>query len=233
LRLKSPFYVEVFNIKDFGRLVCALERAPLPSFSLSLNGDLIFAVQTDIINERPVIYFVRNQEKKDGQYLAYRLTGGTEEVIVVDSVVNPTFFYSPIINIDKFPPTLTRSARVGKKLGYIPIRLKDLSSLAKVAAYKTIYEEPPLPLFLFTNDKDNNNNKSKFTIGSAMSLSESDTISYFYYLMLNEDPTAPFLRYSSQRTEQPSFSNKIDEHGYIYLKLIRLAGNHPLVEGYE
>lgn len=229
MQLKSPFYIELCNMKDFGRLVCALERAPLPAFSLILNKEHVFAVQTDFINGRPVIYFAKSLQIKDGQYLAYRITGGTEEVIVVDSVANPTFVYSPIINIDTFPSTLTKTARIDKKSGYISIKLRDLASLAKVAAYKTIYDEPPLPLFLF---KENNNNKGyykKFVIGAAMSLSESDTISYFYYILLDEEPKDPFLRFSSQKVEQPSFSNRIDEHGHIYLKLIKLANNHPLV----
>src|ERR687887_2693082 len=148
LRLKSPHYIEVCDMKDFRRLVCALERAPLPTFSLILNKEHVFAVQTDFIDGRPIIYFVKSLYHKDGQYLAYRITGGAEEVIVVDSVTNPTFVYSPIINVDKFPATLTKTARIDKKSKYVTIRLKDLSSLAKVAAYKTIYDEPPLPLFL-------------------------------------------------------------------------------------
>ena len=216
-------------MKDFGRLVCALERAPLPAFSLILNNEHVFAVQTDFINGRPVIYFVKSLQIKDGQYLAYRVTGGTEEVVVVDSVANPTFVYSPIINIDTFPRTLTKTARIDKKSGYISIKLRDLASLAKVAAYKTIYDEPPLPLFLFKENSNNNSLYRKFVIGAAMSLSESDTISYFYYILLDEEPKDPFLRFSSQKVEQPSFSNRIDEHGHIYLKLIKLANNHPLV----
>ncbi|MGC1929646.1 MAG: hypothetical protein WA667_11770, partial [Candidatus Nitrosopolaris sp.] len=207
----------------FGRLVCALERTPVPAFSLVLNHQFVFAVQTDFIEGRPVIYFVKSEEMKYGQYMAYRLTGVTEEVSVVDSVTNPSFIYTPIINVDKFPATLTRKARVNKKSGYISIRLRDLSSLAKVAAYKTIYDEPPLPLLIFKE-------KSNFVVGSAISLIESDTISYFYYIVLDEEPTNSFLRYSSQKVEQPSFSNRIDEHGYVYLKLIRLASGHPLVK---
>jgi hypothetical protein len=229
LQLKSPFYIELCNIKDFGRLVCALERAPLPAFSLILNKEHIFAVQTDFISGRPVIYFVKSLQIKDGQYLAYRVTGGTEEVIVVDSVANPTFVYSPIINIETFPPTLTKTARIDKKSGYISIKLRDLASLAKVAAYKTIYDEPPLPLFLFKEINRTKTYYRKFVIGAAMSLNESDTISYFYYILLDEEPKDPFLRFSSQKVEQPSFSNRIDEHGHIYLKLIKLADNHPLV----
>jgi hypothetical protein len=194
-----------------------------------LNKEHIFAVQTDFISGRPVIYFVKSLQIKDGQYLAYRVTGGTEEVIVVDSVANPTFVYSPIINIDTFPPTLTKTARIDKKSGYISIKLRDLASLAKVAAYKTIYDEPPLPLFLFKEINRTKTYYRKFVIGAAMSLSESDTISYFYYILLDEEPKDPFLRFSSQKVEQPSFSNRIDEHGHIYLKLIKLADNHPLV----
>lgn len=215
--------MELLNLNNFGRLVCALERTPVPAFSLVLNQQFVFAVQTDIIDGRPVIYFVKSEEMKYGQYMAYRITGVTEEVSVVDSVVNPSFIYTPIINVDKFPTMLTRKARVNKNSGYISIRLRDLSSLAKVAAYKTIYDEPPLPLLIFKE-------KSSFVVGSAISLIESDTISYFYYIILDEEPTNSFLRYSSQKVEQPSFSNRIDEHGYIYLKLIRLASGHPLVK---
>jgi hypothetical protein len=215
--------VELLNLNNFGRLVCALERTPVPAFSLVLNQQFVFAVQTDIIDGRPVIYFVKSEEMNYGQYLAYRITGVTEEVSVVDSVMNPSFIYTPIINVDKFPATLTRRARLNKKSGYISIKLRDLSSLAKVAAYKTIYDEPPLPLLIFRE-------KTHFVVGSAISLIESDTISYFYYVVLDEEPTNSFLRYSSQKVEQPSFSNRIDEHGYVYLKLIRLASGHPLVK---
>lgn len=223
LPLKSPCYVELLDLNNFGRLVCALERTPVPAFSLYLNQQFVYAVQTDIMDGRPVIYFVKSEEMKYGQYMAYRITGTTEEVCVVDSVMNPSFIYTPIINVDKFPPVLTKKARLSKKSGYISIRLRDLSSLAKVGAYKTIYDEPPLPLLIF---KD----KMKFVVGSAISLIESDTLSYFYYVILDEEPANSFLRYSSQKAEQPSFSNRIDEHGYVYLKLIRLASSHPLVK---
>jgi hypothetical protein len=230
LRLKSPHYIEVCDMKDFGRLVCALERAPLPTFSLILNKEHVFAVQTDFIDGRPIIYFAKSLYQKDGQYIAYRITGGAEEVIVVNSVANPTFVYSPIINVDRFPRYFTRTARVDKKSAYISVELKDLSSLAKVAAYKTIYDEPPLPLLFF---KTNINSNVKFVIGAAMSLVESDTISYFYYVVLDYEPRDPFLKFSSQRVGQPSFSNRIDEHGHIYIKLIKLFNNHPLVRLHE
>jgi len=39
-----------------------------------------------------------------------------------------------------------------------------------------------------------------------------------------------FIRYSSLKSEDPTFTNNIGEHGYIYIKLIKLLGSHPLVK---
>jgi hypothetical protein len=106
----------------------------------------------------------------------------------------------------------------------------NLASLAKVCAYKTIYEEPPLPLLVFEQKIEN---QIRYVVGAPMSVSESDTFSYFYYVVLDKCPETFFLRYSSQKSEATSFYNRIDEHGYIYLKLIRLAKPHPLVRSLE
>lgn len=198
----------------------------MPAFSLRFNKRDVLAAQTDIINGRPVIYYAES-DSKDGQYLAYRVSNGVEEVLLASSVDNPTFVYSPILKVEKFPSALARSARVEKKSGYTVIKLKDLSSLAKVAAYKTIYDEPPLPLFLFKE------RGGKVILGTTMSVNDNETVSYFYYVTLAEEPKEPFLRYSSQRVEQPVFSVRLDEHGYVYLKVIRLAADHPLVKTYE
>ncbi len=198
----------------------------MPAFSLQFNKRDVLAAQSDIINGRPVIYYAES-DSKDGQYLAYRVSNGVEEVLLAGSVDNPTFVYSPILKVEKFPSALARSAKVEKKSGYTVIKLKDLSSLAKVAAYKTIYDEPPLPLFMFKE------RGGKVILGATMSANDNETVSYFYYVALDEEPKEPFLRYSSQRIEQPVFSARLDEHGYVYLKVIRLAVDHPLVKTYE
>lgn len=224
--MKAPCYIALASLKDFARLVCALERTPLPAFSLQLNRHEVLAVQTDIINGRPVIYYAQ-EDSKDGQYLAYRVSNGIEEVLLANSVDNPTYVYSPILKVEKFPRSLTRSARVNKASGYTVIMLKDLPSLAKVAAYKTIYDEPPLPLFLYKE------REGKIVLGTAMSTNDNETVSYFYYVTMEEEPKEPFLRYSSQRADQPTFLTRLDEHGYIYLKVIRLAEDHPLVKTYD
>lgn len=229
--LKAPCYIALAGLKDFGRLVCALERTPPPAFSLVFSKENVLAVQTDIINGRPVIYFAKNEAAdSSGQYLAYRITSGIEEVLLADSVGNPTFVYSPVLNVEKLPQRLARSARVDKRSGYTVIKLKDLASLAKVAAYKTIYDEPPLPLFMFKQQWE-----GRVILGAPMSANDNGTVSYFYYVALDseEEPKEPFLRYSSMKAEKPVFSSRLDEHGYIYLKVIRLAAGHPLVKTYD
>lgn len=237
MKVKSPYYVEVNSFNDFGRFVCALERTPLPTFSLSLNSDQVLAVQADIINERPIIYFVKNSIARQGHYLAYRITGSSEEITIVDSIGNPSFVYSPIINIEKLPPSMLRNARRNKKSGYTAIKLMDIYSLAKVAAYKMMYDEPPLPLFLFSKDESIDfgldPTQQTFVMGTAINLTESDSLSYFYYILLRDEPKSWYLRFSSHSSERPSFCNRIDEHGYVYLKIIRLARFHPLIVSYD
>lgn len=226
--LKAPYYIPLGSLKDFGRLVCALERTPLPTFSINFNKEDVLAVQTDIINGRPIFYYARN-DVKEGQYLAYRVSNGIEEVLLTDSVGNPTFVYSPILKVEKFPQALARSAKVDRKSSYIIIKLKDLSSLAKVAAYKTMFDEPPLPLFMFKQRQ-----AAKVILGTPMGANDNDATPYFYYALLDDEyPRDPFLRYSSLKSEQPIFSSRLDEHGYIYLKMIKLAADHPLVKTYD
>ena len=226
MRLKAPCYIALAGLKDLGRLVCALERVPVPAFALTVGGKSALAAQLDNINGRAVIYYAE-ADAGSAQYIAYRASGGVEEVMLTDSVGNPTFVYSPILKVEKFPLALSRSAKVDKKSGYTVIKLSDLASLAKVAAYKTIYEEAPLPLFL------SQERSGAIIIGTPMSVSENDAPSYYYYVLLHGDPQGPFLRYGSQRPEQPSFTASLDEHGYIYMKVIRLAADHPLVKSYD
>jgi hypothetical protein len=35
------------------------------------------------------------------------------------------------------------------------------------------------------------------------------------------------------KSEKPVFSARIDEHGYVYLKVVRLQADHPLVKTYD
>jgi hypothetical protein len=223
LQIKSPFFIEVSSIQDFGRLVCAFERTPLLTFSFKSAKDDLLATQIDFLNNIPVIYYVKYPS--GGQYLAYRNINGIEDVSMVENIQYPSVMYSPIISVDKFPPIFWRRPKGAKNSNYAPIKLSNFQSLVKIASYKMIYEESPLPLFVFNSTK-----KLKYVVGTALNMAESDGVSYFYYATIPENPTYSFIRYSSLKSEDPTFTNNIQEHGYIYIKLIKLFGSHPLVK---
>ena len=90
-----------------------------------------------------------------------------------------------------------------------------------------MYDEPPLPIFMFKQ------HDGKVVLGTPMSANDNDTASYFYYTLIDQEQGEPFLRYSSLKVEQPIFSSRLDEHGYVYLKVVRLAADHPLVKTYD
>ncbi|HEY9399137.1 MAG TPA: hypothetical protein VIP29_04490 [Nitrososphaeraceae archaeon] len=223
MQLKSPFFIEVSTIQDFGRLVCAFERTPLLTFSFKSTEEDLLATQIDFLNNVPVIYYVRYASQ--GQFLGYRNSNGIEHVSIVENIQNPSVMYSPIISVDKFPPIFWRRPKGTKNSNYEPIKLSNFQSLIKIASYKMIYEESPLPLFVFKSTK-----KSKYVVGTALNMAESDGISYFYYATIPENPVNSFIKYSSLKSEDPTFTNNIEEHGYIYIKLIKLFGSHPLVK---
>jgi hypothetical protein len=191
---------------------------------MNLNDDHIFAVQTEFVNGIPVIYYTKYPHSNiSNQFIAYRCHGLSETVTLVDNASNPLFVYSPIINIEKLPSIMERSSRKSKKVSYTKIMLRDLDSLAKIAAYKTLYDEPPLPIIFFENKKNRT-----YILGTTITFMETDSLTYFYYINIESEP-ANFLKYSTQRSEKPSFTNSIENHGYIYLKIIKLAKEHPLV----
>jgi hypothetical protein len=223
LLLKSPYFVEVSSIQDFGRLVCAFERTPLLTFSFRSGKEELLATQIDFLNNVPVIYYVKYSGH--GQYLAYRNSNAIEDVSIVENIQNPSVMYSPVISVDKFPPIFWRRPKGTKNSNYEPIKLSNFQSLVKIASYKMIYEESPLPLFVFKSTK-----KSKYVVGTALNMAESDGISYFYYATISENPVHSFIKYSSLKSEDPTFTNNLEEHGYIYIKLIKLLGSHPLVK---
>ena len=224
LQSRAPYYLEVSTINDFGRLVCAFERAPLLTFSFKKGEDQVLATQIDFLNNVPVIYYVRYPN--EGQFLAYKHSSGIEDVTIVNSVSNPVYVYSPIISIEKFPKAFSRTSKISKNAGYVPIKLKDLTSLAKIASYKMIYDEAPLPLFVYKL-------QTTHVIGTPVTLGESDNISYFYYITRTDQPVNCFVKYASQKKMVACLSDNLEEHGYIYIKLVKLAVPNPLVKTYE
>jgi len=211
---KLPRYIQVYSTLEFSRLVCALERAPRISFLHEHEGKKILSVQMDVLKEKPIVYYTPLENQ--GHYLCYDFRGGKEQTEIVDSTSDASRLYSPIVKIKTLPSTLRPGN--GTLDRYEPIELEDLSSLAKLTYG---FEENPFPLFLFPH-KDN------WLIGVFMNFTEDGT-SYFCHVVLNKDPQKPFLKFTNNNSE-PDFVESPTEHGFSYVKIIKLKDTHPLVD---
>jgi hypothetical protein len=216
--VKLPYYVELYDIIEFSRLVCALERISRTSFSFVLDGREVISVQMDILKEKPVNYYVPNQ--KFGHYLSYGFKSGREDCDVVNTITNSTYLYSPIVRMKSLPESLKPETKIEPEVMYEPLELEDLTSLIKLSYG---FEESPFPLIAFADG-------SRWLVGVFMNFNESDETSYFCHVKLDRQPASSFLKYSGKDGTEPSFVSGINEHGYSYLKVIKLKGKHPLVK---
>jgi hypothetical protein len=169
----------------------------------------------DILKEKPIIYYTPLEHV--GHYLCYGLKGGKEESTVVNSTSDTSKLYSPIIRIKTLPKTLKPGN--GTLDRYQPIELEDISSLAKLTWG---FDEIPFPLFLFPHT-------DKWLLGVFMNFSDEGA-SYFCHVVLDNDPQKPFMKFSSTNGSEPSFVESPSEHGYSYIKIIKLKDTHPLVD---
>ena len=212
---KLPRYIQVNSTLEFSRLVCALERAPRVSFLHDYNGKKILSVQMDVLKEKPIVYFTPLEHI--GHYLCYGLKRGKEESKIVDTTSDTSKLYSPIVRIKSLPKTLRPGNGTFDR--YQPIELEDLSSLAKLTWG---FDEIPFPLFLFPRN-------DKWLIGVFMTFSEDGT-SYFCHVVLDSDPHKPFMKFSLTNGFEPIFFFFLSEHGFSYVKIIKLKDTHPLVD---
>jgi len=212
---KLPRYIQVNSTLEFSRLVCALERTPRVSFLHDYDGQKILSVQMDILKEKPIVYYT--PLKNIGHYLCYELKGGKEKSEIVDTTSDASKLYSPIVKIKSLPKTLKPGN--GTLDRYQPIELEDMSSLAKLTWG---FDEIPFPLFLFPH-------KDQWLIGVFMNFNEEGT-SYFCHVVLDKDPQKPFIKFSSTNGSEPIFVENPSEHGFSYVKIIKLKETHPLVD---
>ena len=207
------------GLVELGRLACALERAQLPIF-MSKHGTAVrLSVQNDLFMGVPIFYYYESE--KGGEFLAYKNVGETEEVQLVESTSIPSYIYSPIIHVLKLPRILEHKKEFHQK--FLAAEVADLPSLVKLATYKMLYEEPPLPLYCFKNG-------AGWIIGSFARLDDYEEASLFFYARIEDEPSAGFVRYSPTNLADTGFSKRADEHGFYYVKVIKLAEKHPLVE---
>ncbi len=211
---KQPTYIQVDSPLEFSRLVCALERAPRVSFHHEYEGKKVLSVQMDLLKEKPIIYYTTIDDK--GHYLCYEFKSGKEQSSIVNSASDAARLYSPIVKIKSLPDNL--KAGNGSEEKYHTIELEDLASLAKLSYG---FEDTPFPLFTFPHN-------GKCLMGVFMNFNEEGA-SYFCHVVLDKNPEKPFLKYSTNNGIDPSFVENPKEHGYSYIKIIKLKEPHPLV----
>jgi len=234
--LKSPIYIKLKSLNDFARLACSLARIPIPIYEYNYQNTDIFAAQLDTLNGHSITYYVDNIKSGENQYLSYKINNNSEEAVMVNSIKDTSALYSPIIKLSVPPQQFLKPAKIGATTKYTGIGLRDLFSLSKLVAFHTIYEESTLPLFLFpkteSSDLDLSDKKfnMKYVLGSHLNLTDSSDTNFFYYVILEQEIEKYFMKFSMQKSTPPSFSNHIDEHGFIYLKIIKLHDIHPLVK---
>jgi hypothetical protein len=217
-RLGGACFVRLSSIVELGRLSCALERAPFPLFAFKQPAGIRLAAQADLFMGTPVFYYVDTD--KSGEFLAYRNSGDGEEVILTPSASNPVYLYAPVIKINRMPERLSPMASFEDK--FISMEVQDLSSLAKVSTYKMLFEEPPLPLFSFKNG-------AGWVIGTFARIDDYEEASVFFYTRSDTEPPSGFLKYAPDKLTETSFVKRTDEHGFYYIKIVRLSEKHPLV----
>ena len=221
--LKPATFIELETLSDLARLACALERAPLPTF-VSKEGDgYRISTQLDFFVGSPVFYYARIDNSK--QFLGYRTVSSTEEISLVDVPVNPSMVYAPIIEVLKFPKVFGQDtdSKKTKSAKFLSLQVKDLMGLVKVATYKIMFEEPPLPIFAFPSEN------GKWIVGAFTRIEEFEEASIFFFYEQEKRPEENFVGYSTARA-QAFFTNRTDEHGTFFVKIIRLKNRHPLVD---
>lgn len=223
-RIKPPQFIALAGLQELARLVCALERIPLPVLSLASGGQRLLAVQLDLFMGMPIFYYAPVDNTK--RFVCYRNSGGVEEAVLADTAGNPTFAYAPIVNIARLPGVLAKGLegqQDRRRPRFLSAEVEDLGSLARVASYKMAFEEPPLPLFAFTQ-------APQHVLGTFTRIDDVEEASLFFYTVVPEAPKEGFLRYTATRSQDTEFTNRLDEHGSVYVKIVHLAKPHPLVD---
>ena len=217
-RIGGACYVGLDSLLELGRLSCFLERAPFPLFAFRQGRATRIAAQADLFMGTPVFYYF--DSGKVDEFLAYRIAGEAEEVQLVPTANNASYLYAPVIRIQKMPELLAGKKEFPDK--FMSVEVENVPSLVKVGAYKTLFEEPPLPLFAFKEGP-------AWVIGTFARIDDYEEASIFFYTRTEDVPTG-FMKYSYDKIAETTFVRRTDEPGYHYIKVVKLAEPHPLVQ---
>lgn len=213
--MPSHFFVEAADFGSFARYVCALRENPLRVYSHEFNKKQVLSSRK-ILSK--ALFSIYSNTPKSGRYISYNVKGGKEEFSVVNSTKSFAQ-YAPIINLSSLPSTFVVNP---KKLDekFIPVHVEDLGSLARLTYDPELPDELDLTLFMFPQ-------KTKWVIGYITSLDLEDSLYFFNYVILDKEPSKPFLQYSNTDDKTPVFTDKF-QHGLSYLPVVKLKEAHPI-----
>ena len=179
------------------------------------NQKKVFSSRKTLANSLLSIY---TSSSKSGRYISYNAKSGKEECNVVSSTKSFSQ-YAPIIHLQSLPKTfLINPKKIVDK--FIPIHVEDLGSLARLTYDPELPDESELTLFMFPQ-------KNKWIVGYITSIDLEDVLYFFNYVILDNEPSKPFLQYSTNDNKVPVFTDKF-QHGLSYLPVVKLKNCHPI-----
>ncbi|MFQ5573853.1 MAG: hypothetical protein ACE5EJ_06340 [Nitrosopumilaceae archaeon] len=213
--MPAQYFVEVDDFACFARYVCSFRENPLRVYSHNLNGKMVLSSRR-ILSKSLLSFYTSTT--KSGRYVSYSAKGGKEESGIVNST-KAFSTYAPIVHLNSLPSTFnTHPKKIEDK--FKPIQVEDLGSLARLTYDPEAPDEPDLTLFLFPH-------KQKWIIGYITKIDLEDVVYFFNYVVMKEEPSKPFLRYSLQEAKEPIFTDRF-QHGYSYLPIIKLKKEHQI-----
>lgn len=213
--MPSHFFVEAADFGSFARYVCALREHPLRVYCHDFNKKRVVSSRRILSKS---LFSIYTTAPKTGRYVSYNAKAGKEEFSVVTSTKSFAQ-YAPIINLHSIPSKfIINPKKINEK--FIPVHVEDLGSLARLTYDPELPDEIDLTLFLFPQ-------KSKWIIGYITSIDLEEILYFFNYVVLDKEPTKPFLQYSNTDDKTPVFTDKF-QHGLSYLPVVKLKEGHPI-----
>ncbi|MDX1373346.1 MAG: hypothetical protein R3321_12805 [Nitrososphaeraceae archaeon] len=213
--MPNQYFVETADFDSFARYVCAFRENTLRVYAHGLGKKKVLSSRRVMSNS---LFSIYTEIPNSGQYVSYNAKSGKEECKVVSSTKSFSK-YAPIIHLKSLPSTFVINPKTLKDK-FTPIQIEDLGSLARLTYDPEFPEESDIILFTFPQ-------KGKWIIGHITSFSLENTLYFFNYVMLDKEPTKPFLQYSTNDDKTPIFTDQF-QHGLSYLPVVKLKNSHPI-----
>ena len=163
--------------------------------------------------------FLTARSERTGQFIMYEAGTSGEKIEFVNRVRDYSASYIPVIGLAERPEFL--KCKKGLIPPLKPVKVDDLTSLVKLAIYKLHYDEFPVPLYL-SREGDG------LHLGAMVRLTEGNEDTYYFHTKV-EGADGGFLKVSTTDVREVKFSKGVGEHGFLYIKVIRLKDELGLV----